>query len=137
MLKKNNLLLIIIAAMSIAITFIFKQPKSDPDSFGGELLHHVTNDNSHIYIPIEIGGLDLSITKHVILIWVVSGLVILLALLGTARYRNKNNPLPSKFSSLFEILIDFIRKELCNIIFFKFSSKNSNISNNTSELIIK
>ena len=112
MLKKNNLLLIVLAVASIALAFIFKNPKADPSSFGNELLHHVTNDNSHIYIPIEIGGLDLSITKHVILIWAVSGLVILLTLFGTARYRNKKNALPSKFSGLFEILVDFVRKDL-------------------------
>jgi len=111
MLKKNNLLLIVLAITSIVLVFMFKQPKA-PDSFGKELLHHVTNDSSLVYLPIEIAGLDLSITKHVILIWSVSGLVILLTLLGTARYRNNQNALPSKFSGLFEILIDFIRKDL-------------------------
>ena len=111
MLKKNNLLLIFLAITSIVLVFIFKQPKA-PGSFGAELLHHVTNDNAQVYLPIEIAGLDLSITKHVILIWAISGLIIFLTLLGTARYRNRKNPLPSKFSGLFEILIDFIRKDL-------------------------
>ena len=76
-----------------------------------------------IYFPIKIGGLDLSITKHVILIWVVSAIVIALGILGTSRYRNHKNALPSKFSNLFEILIDFIRN---NIIIPNIGKKDAN-----------
>ncbi|MAV65309.1 MAG: ATP synthase F0 subunit A [Candidatus Marinimicrobia bacterium] len=66
-----------------------------------------------VYLKIpKIFGVDLSITKHVILIWAVSFLVVLLALLGTSRYRNNKNALPSKFSGLFEILIEFVRNDL-------------------------
>jgi len=109
MLKKNNLFLTI---LFISLSFNIFIPADNDAPFGDILLHHVTNDNSHVYIPIEIGGIDLSITKHVILIWAVSLLVIVLALLGTARYRKNKNALPSKFSGLFEILINFIRNDL-------------------------
>ena len=77
-----------------------------------------------IYLKIpKILGIDLSITKHVILIWVVSALVITLGILGTSRYRNNKNALPSKFSSLFEILIEFIRN---NIIIPNIGKKDTN-----------
>ena len=85
----------------IILSFNILISASNDAPFGDILLHHVTNDQSHIYVPIEIGGIDLSITKHVILIWCVSALVIILALLGTLRYRNNKNALPSKFSGLF------------------------------------
>ena len=109
MLKKNNLFLTILF-ISLSLNISFSADNDAP--FGDILLHHVTNDNSHVYIPIEIGGIDLSITKHVILIWAVSLLVIILALLGTSRYRKNKNALPSKLSGLFEILINFIRNDL-------------------------
>ena len=28
------------------------------ESLGNIILHHVTNDNSYVYVPIEIGGLN-------------------------------------------------------------------------------
>ena len=92
MLKKNNLFLTILF-ISLSLNISFSADNDAP--FGDILLHHVTNDTSEkgIYIPIEIGGIDLSITKHVILIWAVSLLVIILALLGTARYRKNKNAL--------------------------------------------
>ena len=69
MLKKNNLFL---AILFISLSLNIFIPADNDAPFGDILLHHVTNDNSHVYIPIEIGGIDLSITKHVILIWAVS-----------------------------------------------------------------
>ena len=108
MLKNNLFLKILIVTLSLNLVV-----SADNDApFGDVLLHHVTNDQSTVYLPIEIGGIDLSITKHVILIWSIAALVIGLTLLGTARYRKNKNALPSKFSGLFEILIDFIKKEM-------------------------
>lgn len=81
-------------------------------AFGEILLHHVTNDNSYVYVPIEIGGLDLSITKHVILIFTIGILTTLLAIFATSKYRNTDYKVPSKFSGLFEILVEFINKDM-------------------------
>ena len=120
MLKKNNLFLKVFLTI-LCFNIIISASNDAP--FGDILLHHVTNDQSYVYIPIEVGGLDLSITKHVILIWGVSALVVILALFGTRRYRNNKNALPSKFSNLFEILIDFIRN---NIIIPNIGKKNAN-----------
>ena len=71
---KNNLFL---KLFLITLSFNIAVSASNDAPFGDILLHHVTNDQSHIYVPIEIAGIDLSITKHVILIWAVSLLVIL------------------------------------------------------------
>ena len=109
MLKKNNLFL---RFLLFSLCFSILAAADNDAPFGDVLLHHVTNDKSHVYIPIDIGGVDLSVTKHVIILWTISALVIFLVLLGTARYRKNKNALPSKFSSLFEILIDFIKKEM-------------------------
>ena len=139
MLKKNNLLL---KVFLITISLNILTPADNDIPFGDILLHHVTNDSQERYIDLRIGYnggwdegeaytdsneneiwdkgepfedlpfIDLSITKHVILMWVIAALIIILALLGTAKYRNNKDALPTKFSGLFEILIEFIRKDL-------------------------
>lgn len=59
----------------------------------------------HNYIPINLGGLDISINKAVIMMWVVVGLVTFLMMkAGSSRQL-----VPGKLQSLAEMLVDFIR----------------------------
>lgn len=59
----------------------------------------------HNYIQISLGGLDISINKAVIMMWVVVGLIsILMIMAGSAR-----RLVPGKLQSLAEMLVDFIR----------------------------
>ncbi|MGE0473810.1 MAG: F0F1 ATP synthase subunit A [Nitrospirales bacterium] len=59
----------------------------------------------HTFIPLSFFGLDISINKAVLIMWVVVGLVtVLLVKAGTAK-----SLVPSKLQSLAEILVDFIR----------------------------
>jgi F-type H+-transporting ATPase subunit a len=57
------------------------------------------------YIPINIGGFDISINKAVIMMWVVVGLIsVLMIMAGSAR-----RLVPGKLQSLAEMMVDFIR----------------------------
>jgi len=59
----------------------------------------------HNFLSIHLGGLDISLNKAVIMMWVVVGLVtILMIKAGSAR-----RLIPGKLQSLGEILVDFIR----------------------------
>jgi F-type H+-transporting ATPase subunit a len=59
----------------------------------------------HNYIQINLGGLDISINKAVIMMWVVVGLISLFMIAaGSAR-----RLVPGKLQSLAEMLVDFIR----------------------------
>ena len=59
---KNNLFL---KLFLITLSFNIAVSASNDAPFGDILLHHVTNDQSHIYVPIpEIAGIDLSINLH-------------------------------------------------------------------------
>lgn len=59
----------------------------------------------HNYVPIDLGGLDISINKAVIMMWVVVGLIsFLMVKAGTSRQL-----VPGKLQSLAEMLVDFIR----------------------------
>ena len=108
MLKNNAFLNILLLCLSLNIFL----PADNDAPFGDILLHHVTNDQSEVYIDLDFGFIDMSVTKHVILIWVIAGSLILLTLAATSRYRKNKNALPSRLSSLFEILIDFIQNEM-------------------------
>ncbi len=62
--------------------------------------------------PIHIAGLtlDISITKHVVFLWVAAALLIVLAAMA-ARSNNKNR-VPKGWGNLMEILVKFIRDEI-------------------------
>ena len=59
----------------------------------------------HNWIPISLGGLDISINKAVVIMWVVVSLVaVLMVRAGSAR-----KLVPGKLQNLAEIMVDFIR----------------------------
>lgn len=59
----------------------------------------------HNYIQITLGGLDISINKAVIMMWVVVGLISILMIMAASARRL----VPGKLQSLAEMLVDFIR----------------------------
>lgn len=81
-------------------------------SLGNVILHHVTNDMSHKFIELELFGYDISVTKHVIMLWIVSAVVIGMALWGTRRYRQNPGAQPKGLSHIYEILLNFLRKDI-------------------------
>ena len=86
---------------------------ADADApFGSILLHHVVNDINKVYVPIHIGGLDLSITKHVILVLVIGLITVFMGIVAASKYKNNNQKVPSRFTGLFEVLVEFINKDM-------------------------
>ena len=82
------------------------------ESLGEIILHHVTNDLSHKFLDLHLFGYDISITKHVIMLWVAAIVTVSLAIYGTRRYRKSENAQPKGLSHLYEILINFIRDDI-------------------------
>ena len=86
---------------------------------GETILHHVLDSPeieiplTHLTIPLPqfepIFGVDLSITKHVVMMWLVS--LILLVLFSIAARRTKDE-VPRGIRNLFEVFILFIRDEV-------------------------
>ncbi len=88
-----------------------------------QLLHHVYDSNEldlpfigHInlphFAPIQFGDvtIDVSITKHVVFLWVAAIILIILAV--TAAQKNSKRDVPSGFGNLMEVFILFIRDEV-------------------------
>ena len=59
----------------------------------------------HNYIPINVGGLDISVNKAVIMMWVVVGLISFLMIVASSA----RQLVPGKLQSLGEMMVDFIR----------------------------
>jgi F-type H+-transporting ATPase subunit a len=82
------------------------------------ILHHSLDSNvldfePFISIPlphIEIFGIDLSITKHLVYMWFAAILLFVLLLNVAKQYKKKR--VPSGFASLTEVMITFVRDEI-------------------------
>jgi F-type H+-transporting ATPase subunit a len=59
----------------------------------------------HNFIPVQFGGLDISINKAVIMMWVVVGVVSILMIMASSA----RQLVPGKLQSLGEMLVDFVR----------------------------
>lgn len=70
-----------------------------------ELLHHF---ELHPIVEIHLFGLDVSITKAVVMMWIACSLVFVFLLLGGRRAKL----VPSGFQNLVEALVDFLRTNL-------------------------
>ncbi len=80
------------------------------EDIGSIILHHVSN--SDVLIPLSLFGFDISITKHVIMLWLAGTLVTTAFLLGTRRYRRDERPVPSGFSNFLEFVVDFVHYQI-------------------------
>ena len=82
------------------------------ESLGSIILHHVTNDLNYKYFDLHLFGYDISITKHVIMLWIAASITVCLALYGTRRYRISEDAEPKGLSHLYEILLNFIKNDI-------------------------
>ena len=73
--------------------------------WGNTILHHVADSNI-IYVY------GLPISKHVIMLLISAFTTFLFSILATKKYRKNINAKPSGLSQVFEILMDFINKEI-------------------------
>ena len=86
---------------------------------GASILHHILDSNYievyhpdwKVYLPEwHPFGMDLSITKHVVMMWLVS--IVLFLLFRLAVRRSKASAVPSGMRNALEVLVVFIRDEV-------------------------
>src|SRR5688572_21560472 len=81
---------------------------------GETIIEHVANspiDHPLIHIP-KIAGIDLSVTKHVLMLWIVASLVFLIVTLTVRRYLKQDRLVPSGFMNALEFIVEYIRDEI-------------------------
>jgi len=84
------------------------------DQVGDNIIHHVSNsslDHPLIHLP-HVFGIDLSVTKHVFMLWIVAIVVACAIIIPIQKYLQKNNPVPSGWMNLLEMVVKFIRDSI-------------------------
>ena len=81
------------------------------EQVGPNIIHHVSNsDITHpiIHLP-KIFGIDFSITKHVLMLWLVGIIVSILVVLPIRKYLASNGKKKSRWVTLIEYIVEFVR----------------------------
>jgi F-type H+-transporting ATPase subunit a len=78
---------------------------------GEVIIGHVSNspiDEPLIHLP-KIFGIDMSVTKHVLMLWLVAVIVFLLVVWAVRRYIRQEQLVPTGFMNALEAVVEFIR----------------------------
>ena len=87
-----------------------------PEAFnaGETIIGHVANsplDHPLIHLP-TVAGIDLSVTKHVLMLWIAAGVLFLIVTAVVRRYLRQDRRVPSGFMTVLEIAVEFIRDSI-------------------------
>jgi F-type H+-transporting ATPase subunit a len=86
----------------------------EPFNPGEVIIEHVSNsgiDHPLISLP-EMLGIDFSVTKHVLMIWVVASLLLLLVTVTVRRYLRQDRLIPAGLMNGLEWVVEFIRDSI-------------------------
>jgi F-type H+-transporting ATPase subunit a len=88
-------------------------PAAAPEGFdaGKVIIEHVSNsglDHPLIHLP-TVFGVDLSVTKHVLMLWIVAAVVLLVTVATVRRYLRQERMVPAGFMNPLEALVEFVR----------------------------
>ncbi|NLT50206.1 MAG: F0F1 ATP synthase subunit A [Ignavibacteria bacterium] len=91
---------------------------AEKSSDTGWIMHHILDGNTLDFSPFavinlphfELFGIDISITRHVVFMWIASILLIAVFVLVSKRY--KSSMVPKGFTNFLEIFIVFVRDEI-------------------------
>jgi len=77
---------------------------------GKTIIEHVSNARDHpiLHLP-AIMGIDFSISKHVMMLWLVAAFVFIVATVAIRRYLKQDELVPSGFMNGLEAVVEFIR----------------------------
>src|SRR3954447_2207317 len=81
---------------------------------GETIIHHVANsslDEPLIHLP-KVLGIDMSITKHVMMLWVAAVLLFVIVTWAVRRYLKQDRLIPSGFMNGLEAVVEFVRDEI-------------------------
>jgi F-type H+-transporting ATPase subunit a len=87
---------------------------AEPFDAGKTIIEHVSNssiDHPLIHLP-TVMGIDFSVTKHVLMLWLVAGLIFLVVTMAVRRYLSQERLIPSGFMNALEAGVDFVRESI-------------------------
>jgi F-type H+-transporting ATPase subunit a len=75
------------------------------------IVGHVSNSDIHhplIHLP-TVFGIDFSVTKHVLMLWLVAAVVFVIVTFTVRRYLRQDRRVPSGFMNALEAVVEFVR----------------------------
>jgi F-type H+-transporting ATPase subunit a len=81
---------------------------------GATIIEHVSNTSINepiIHLP-HLFGADMSVTKHVLMLWIVAGILFVVVMWLVRRFLAQKEAVPSKPMTLLEIAIEFVRDSI-------------------------
>jgi F-type H+-transporting ATPase subunit a len=104
---------------------MFFQPPPEPAQAAGEaagksfnvgevIIEHVSNtsvDHPLIHLP-RIFGVDMSVTKHVLMVWIVAAVLFFGLTWLVRRYIRQERLVPGRATTLLEIVVEFVRDSI-------------------------
>ena len=78
---------------------------------GKTIIEHVSNtglDHPLIHLP-PLFGIDMSVTKHVLMLWIVAAVVLVATVLTVRRYLRQERLVPAGFMTALEAIVEFVR----------------------------
>jgi F-type H+-transporting ATPase subunit a len=81
---------------------------------GEVIIEHVSNssiDHPLIHLP-TLFGVNMSVTKHVLMLWLVAAALFLLITFSVRRYLRQDRLVPSGFANALEAVVEFIRDSI-------------------------
>jgi F-type H+-transporting ATPase subunit a len=81
---------------------------------GKTIIEHVSNsglDHPLLHLP-KIFGIDFSVTKHVLMLWLVAAFVFVVVTLTVRAYLKKDRLVPSGFMGVLEALVEYVRDSI-------------------------
>jgi F-type H+-transporting ATPase subunit a len=81
---------------------------------GETIIGHVSNsslDHPLIHLP-KVIGIDMSVTKHVLMLWIVATLLFLVVTVTVRRYIRQERLVPTGFTNALEFIVEYIRDEI-------------------------
>ena len=84
---------------------------AEPFKAGEVIIEHVSNSSLEhplIHLPTVL-GVDLSVTKHVLMLWLVAAVVFVVVMTAVRRYLRQDRLVPSGLMNALELVVEFIR----------------------------
>ncbi len=81
---------------------------------GETIIHHVANSSINeplLHLP-KILGIDFSVTKHVLMLWLVAAILFVVVTWAVRRYLKQDRLIPSGFMNGLEAVVEFVRDEI-------------------------
>ncbi len=84
------------------------------DQVGDNIIHHVSNSDIHhpiVHLP-HLFGIDMSVTKHVLMLWIVAVIVSAAVIIPIRKFLRRGDGVPTGMANAIESVVKFIRDSI-------------------------